>query len=100
LTKSLPKLQVGGDIRLKGLVTLHTLNAHPRLSYAIFSNTPSARASGGTCFGDSGGPILQSSTSRVVVAVNSFLQNLNCAGISGGYRIDQPDDLNFIRSLL
>lgn len=52
---------------------------------------------GGTCFGDSGGPmLLEIDGEDVVVGVNSFGLNGNCAGIGGVYRIDQPDDLKFI----
>lgn len=48
---------------------------------------------GGTCFGDSGGPMLVGTT---LVGVNSFGLNGNCAGVGGAYRIDQADDLDFI----
>jgi hypothetical protein len=50
---------------------------------------------GGTCFGDSGGPILYDSTD-VVLGVNSFVKNLQCAGQSFAYRVDQPAVLDFI----
>ncbi|MDJ0768690.1 MAG: trypsin-like serine protease [Ilumatobacter sp.] len=53
---------------------------------------------GGTCFGDSGGPML--ADGNVIVGVNSFGLNGNCAGIGGVYRIDQPDDLDFINGFL
>jgi len=43
---------------------------------------------GGTCFGDSGGPILYDDTD-VIVGVNSFVLNGNCAGVSFAYRTDQ-----------
>jgi V8-like Glu-specific endopeptidase len=54
-------------------------------------------AHGGTCFGDSGGPNFIGDT-NVIGAVTSFGLNGNCAGISGNYRIDQPDDLNWFWS--
>jgi secreted trypsin-like serine protease len=43
--------------------------------------------SGGTCFGDSGGPVFYSNTD-VVVAVTSFGLNNNCKGSDYSYRID------------
>jgi hypothetical protein len=52
---------------------------------------------GGTCFGDSGGPLLRGDT---IVGVTSFGLNANCAGIGGGYRIDKAPDLAFINSFL
>ncbi len=52
-------------------------------------------AHGGTCFGDSGGPILQFGTDTIWM-VNSFGLNGNCAGIGGGYRIDRADDIAFL----
>jgi hypothetical protein len=52
---------------------------------------------GGLCFGDSGGPVLYGST---ILAVNSFVINLNCAGAGYSYRIDQPHILSWIQSFL
>ncbi len=54
---------------------------------------------GGTCFGDSGGPQFQRGT-NTVLAVTSFGLNGNCAGVGGGYRIDQPDDLEWLATFL
>jgi hypothetical protein len=50
---------------------------------------------GGTCFGDSGGPMFLGGE-NVIGAVNSFGLNSNCAGIGGAYRLDQPDDIEFL----
>ena len=52
-------------------------------------------SSGGTCFGDSGGPNFIGST-NTIAAVNSFVVNTQCAGWSGAYRIDQSDDLDWL----
>jgi hypothetical protein len=51
--------------------------------------------SGGTCFGDSGGPNFLG-TSTVIAGVTSFGLNGNCAGTGGVYRVDRADDLNWL----
>lgn len=56
-------------------------------------------AKGGTCFGDSGGPQFQKDT-NTVLAVTSYGLNANCVGVGGGYRIDQPDDLEWLAGYL
>ena len=58
----------------------------------LLSNNAS---SGGTCFGDSGGPNFIGS-SNVIGGVTSFGLNGTCGGTGGVYRIDQPDDLNWL----
>jgi hypothetical protein len=50
---------------------------------------------GGTCFGDSGGPNFMGD-SNVIGGVTSFGMNGTCAGTGGVYRIDRADDLNWI----
>jgi Trypsin len=52
---------------------------------------------GGTCSGDSGGPLLYSSTD-VVVAVNSFGINDNCRGTDYMYRTDRAAVIGFVLS--
>ncbi len=66
-------------------------------TYIIFSGNADT---GGTCFGDSGGPIFMGTNSKVVGAVTSFGKNSTCGGQGGGYRIDQADDLDFINSFM
>lgn len=61
----------------------------------VFIQLSDNAAAGGTCFGDSGGPNFIGST-NVIAAVNSFVYNSQCAGWSGGYRIDQSDDLDWV----
>jgi hypothetical protein len=50
---------------------------------------------GGTCFGDSGGPNFLGD-SKVVAGVTSFGLNATCAGTGGVYRVDRADDLNWL----
>lgn len=54
---------------------------------------------GGTCFGDSGGPNFIGD-SNVIAGVTSFGLNGNCAGTGGVYRVDQADDLNWLATFL
>ena len=54
---------------------------------------------GGTCFGESGGPVFMSGT-YTVVAVNSFVLNENCAGAGFAYRVDVGGANEFVRSFL
>ncbi len=51
--------------------------------------------SGGTCFGDSGGPDLLRDT-NIVLAVNSYVTNSNCAGVGYSARVDTFEVLNWI----
>lgn len=54
---------------------------------------------GGTCFGDSGGPNFLGDT-NIVAAVTSFGINGNCAGTGGVFRMDRPDVQTFVLSFL
>lgn len=58
----------------------------------LFTNNASG---GGTCNGDSGGPIFVQG-SNIVAAVTSYGFNARCAGTGGGYRVDQADDLAWL----
>jgi hypothetical protein len=81
------------------LVDISGTNGIPRGTSVVFSNNPGQKATGGTCFGDSGGPVFWDG-SNVMAAVVSYGLNQNCKGTSGGYRLDQLDDQNFINSFL
>jgi V8-like Glu-specific endopeptidase len=52
---------------------------------------------GGTCFGDSGGPNFIGD-SNVVAGVTSFGLNDTCGGTGGVYRVDRADDLDWLYS--
>jgi hypothetical protein len=87
------KKEFGGDTRMQAHPMLISLKAHPADSYIVLSDNT---ATGGTCFGDSGGPTFDDTSSRLVVGVTSWGQNGNCTGKGGVYRLDQPDDLAFL----
>ena len=50
---------------------------------------------GGTCFGDAGGPTVIGS-STVIGGVTSYGNNATCAGTGGLYRLDRADDLKWL----
>ena len=58
-----------------------------------------SRGSGGTCFGDSGGPDLLGGTDTVL-GVNSYVTNNNCSGVGYAQRIDIPEVLDWIDSFM
>lgn len=56
-------------------------------------------ATGGTCFGDSGGPNFLGDT-NVVAGVTSYGLNGNCAGTGGVFRMDRQNVLDFVNQFL
>jgi secreted trypsin-like serine protease len=62
----------------------------------LLSNNAST---GGTCFGDSGGPNYLGG-SNVVAGVTSFARNGNCAGTGGVFRLDRQNVLDFVKKFL
>lgn len=56
-------------------------------------------STGGTCFGDSGGPNFLGD-SDVVAGVTSFGINGNCAGTGGVFRMDRQNVLDFVNGYL
>ena len=54
---------------------------------------------GGTCFGDSGGPNFLGD-SHVVAGVTSFGINGNCAGTGGVFRMDRSWSLDWVNTFL
>lgn len=58
---------------------------------------------GGTCFGDSGGPNFVGSgptETNIVAGVTSFGINGNCAGTGGVFRLDRQNVLDFVNGYL
>jgi hypothetical protein len=82
--------------RLMALATLVNLNSALNAGFNL-QTQGNGTGKGGTCNGDSGGPVfLGDFDSDLVVAVTSFGLNSLCRGTDFAYRIDQPDVLNWI----
>ena len=64
--------------------------------YIKLSANPS-KGKGGICFGDSGGPDLLGGT-NVILAVNTYGTNNNCAGVTYSNRVDLQEVQDFINS--
>ena len=81
--------------RLTATEKLNNLGSHLTGGYNIQTSASPGNDRGGTCSGDSGGPLLYSST-NTIVAVNSFGLNANCRGNDFMYRVDQQPVLDWI----
>jgi secreted trypsin-like serine protease len=79
-------VEVNGNIAQGG--NLHTLN-----------NPSGVGGRGGTCFGDSGGPVLVNNTNQVI-AVVSFGFSPTCHGADYSWRVDTQDSYDFILPFL
>jgi len=89
-------------VRYRGTVNLIDVSGTagiPAGTSVLLTNNPGKHATGGTCFGDSGGPTFWGD-SNVIVAVTSFGLNQNCKGLGGGYRVDTADDQAWINTFL
>jgi hypothetical protein len=74
--------------------------SHDRISGMFIKLTANpAQGKGGVCFGDSGGGDLLGGT-NVILAVNSFVTNNSCAGVTYSQRVDLPVVLRFVNSFL
>lgn len=82
--------------RYKGTVSLVELNStFAGGASAKFTNNPgNGNGSGGTCYGDSGGPIFYETTNTIVAVVSYGYTP--CIGVDFQYRMDTADALNFV----
>jgi len=97
LQQSFPDAAAWKDVAIK-----QRMVAHPRLLQinggivGDFSLLLSNNANtGGTCFGDSGGPNFVGDTA-VIAGVTSFGRNSTCAGTGGIFRLDRGWSIDFV----
>ena len=74
------------------LINDHSANTD---GFTIQTTANASQSKGGTCSGDSGGPIFIEG-SRIIAAVNSFGQNARCRGVDFSYRLDRAPVLSWI----
>lgn len=86
--------------RLMATSTLVNLNS--MLNYGFNLQTQgNGKGRGGTCSGDSGGPVFLGDTdSNLIVGVTSFGLNRLCRGTDFAYRIDRVEVLEWIQSYM
>lgn len=99
LSLSNPVKTVSFRKRLMATEQLINLNSHLTDGFNIQTTANPGNGQGGTCGGDSGGPLLYDST-NTIVAVNSFGLNQWCRGNDFMYRIDQAAVQAWIRATI
>jgi hypothetical protein len=94
--QSVKPVESARRVRMIGTVSLVNLQSALAGGWNLhYSSNPGLGhgGAGGTCFGDSGGPVLYDGQ---IIGVNSFVLNSNCAGAGFAYRIDTAYALAFI----
>ncbi len=86
--------------RIRLMATERLINLRSAVNGGIYVQTTAnpGGGRGGTCFGDSGGPVFYDATSTIV-SVTSFGINPNCRGSDWSFRIDSADVLAWIQSV-
>lgn len=94
-------VELGVRQRFVGTVELVNLRSALTDGFNVhYTNNPGKGRGGpgGTCFGDSGGPVIYNDPvlGEVIVGVNSFVLNSNCKGAGFAYRVDTEAVQDFI----
>jgi hypothetical protein len=91
---------IGSMSRNSATVQLLSTNFQGSSNY-LKCTANAAQGKGGIAYGDSGGPVMYNDNGQsVVLAVNAYVNNANCAGVTFHTRIDNPQVLNWINGYL
>lgn len=82
-------------LRVRMVATPHLVQINTGFSGDFSIMLSDNAATGGTCFGDSGGPTLLGD-SNVVAGVNSYVLNWACGGSYGAFRVDRSWSLDWL----
>ena len=100
-TQSVQPKPMSVDSRFKSTSRIVEVNGRAATSGNLHTlNNPSAIGGrGGTCFGDSGGPVLVNNTNQII-AVVSFGNSLTCHGADYSWRVDTVDSYRFLQPFI
>ncbi len=88
---------VGSIMRNSATVNVLSTNFQGSDKY-LKCSANSAQGKGGIAYGDSGGPTLYNfGGTSTLLAINAFVDNSNCAGVTYHTRVDNPDVLAWIK---
>ena len=95
LQRTRPTGDLAARIRLEATTQLVNLRSSLAAGFNLQLTANPGGGRGGTCFGDSGGPIFYGA-SNTIVALTSFGITPYCTGVDYAFRIDQADVLAWI----
>lgn len=89
-------------IRYTSTSRIVNLGSHNEGGFGLrTSNNPSpVHGTGGSCFGDSGGPLFYPEDSNIVVGIVSWGNSPNCKGVDWAYRTDIQETQDFVNGFL
>jgi hypothetical protein len=86
--------------RLMATATLTNLRSNLTDGHNLAHSGNPGREKGGTCFGDSGGPVFLSGTTTIMGVTSFGLSAQTCTGPGFAYRTDQPAVLDWIAQIM
>jgi hypothetical protein len=86
--------------RMSATASLVNLRSNLADGYNLAHSGNPGQGKGGTCFGDSGGPVFLAGTDTIVGVTSFGLSSQTCSGPGFAYRTDQQEALDWIASFV